>query len=477
MDKQSLVELLRPWNQQHLLAFWDKLDEQSRKGLADQIARLDLKLIARLYQSLVEQNQPAKVQLPPDARTPPVLAWGDPANSPSPENARQAGCRALAEGRIAVLTVAGGQGTRLGFHDPSGRPLPKGMFPIGPISGRSLFQIHAEKVAARRRRHGGALQWLLMTSPATDEQTRRFFAEHDYFALGEDQVRFFCQGTMPAIDARTGKILLEAPDRVALSPDGHGGMLAAIARSGLLDQLISEGVEHLFYFQVDNPLVDVAAPEFLGYHLLARSEMSTQVVRKRDPLEKVGNVVQWNQHVQVIEYSDLPEHLARQRLPDGSLRFWAGSIAVHAFALDFLKRMADRADALPFHSAHKQVPCVDPESDRFPPPRIVPAGKNAVKFERFIFDLLPAARNPVFVEIDPAEGFAPLKDAPGKGENTPEAVRRQMIAQHRRWLVQAGVEVADGVAVEISPLWALDAEEAAQRITPGSRIDEPTYRA
>ncbi len=482
MDKETLLRRLRPWGQAHLLAFWEKLDQQGRQRLGTQIQALDLELVARLYRELVVEGRRVVVDLPAEAHSPPALRFGDPANAISPEAARAAGCEALEQGKIAVLTVAGGQGTRLRFRDEHGRELPKGMYPIGPISGRSLFQIHAEKIAARRRRHRGPLPWLIMTSPATDTQTRRFFGEQDYFGLGPGEVEFFCQGTIPAVDARSGKILLEAADSVSLSPDGHGGTLAALARSGLLGRLLEQGVEHLFYFQVDNPLVDVAAPEFLGYHLLARSEMSTQVIRKRDPLEKVGNVVQWNEHVQVIEYFDLPAELARQTRPDGSLRFWAGSIAVHAFSLAFLKRMAGNAEGLPFHAAHKRVAWVDPLCTEFPPPVIEPGedeqgkpARNAVKFERLIFDLLPAAQRPVFVEIDPAEGFAPLKDAPGEGADDPPAVQAQMIAQHRRWLSWAGAHVAEGAAVEICPLWALDAEEVAERITPGVRIEENEY--
>jgi len=494
MDKQALLKKLRPWGQDHLLAFWDKLNPEGREKLAAQINGLDLELVADLYDRLVLRAKKKQLELPPEAQSPPVVRSSHlndqfPADDPqrkareeAQEAAQAAGCRALAEGKVAVLTVAGGQGTRLGFHDEAGRDLPKGMFPIGPVSNRSLFQIHAEKIAARRRRHRGPLPWLLMTSPATDAQTRRFFQEHDYFGLRADQVEFFCQGTMPAVDAATGRILLEAADCVLLSPDGHGGTLAAMAGSGLLDRLIRRGVEHLFYFQVDNPLVDVAWPEFLGFHLLERSEMSSQVVRKREPLEKVGNVVQWDGRARVIEYSDLPGELARETQPDGSLRFWAGSIGVHVFALDFLQRMADSAGALPFHRADKSVAFVDPRSSEFPPQPIEPKEdaqgnpiKNAVKFERFIFDLMPQARRTVFVEIDRAEGFAPLKDAPEKGADTPQAVRSQMIAQHRRWLTRAGAEVADGVAVEICPLWALDAPEVAQRISRGSRIEQKKY--
>jgi len=230
-------------------------------------------------------------------------------------------------------------------------------------------------------------------------------------------------------------------------------------------------IRHLFYFQVDNPLVDVCWPEFLGYHLLAGSEFSSQVIAKQEPLEKVGNVVQDTDGVlKVIEYSDLPEDVARRRNPDGSLSLWAGSIAVHAMDLAFLGRMAETADSLPFHIAHKKVPQVD-QSGR----RVEPEQPNAIKFERLIFDLLPSAADAIVMEIDAAEGFAPLKNAPGAAHDTPEAVRAAMVAQHRRWLEAAGAEVADGVDVEIGPLWALNSAEVAEKTPPGTRVTEATY--
>ena len=226
----------------------------------------------------------------------------------------------------------------------------------------------------------------------------------------------------------------------------------------------------MFYLQVDNPLVDICAPEFVGYHLLCDCQMSTQVVAKRDPLERVGNVVRVDGKLMVIEYSDLPDDVARRRNPDGSLEIWAGSIAVHVIDTAFLQQMADDSDALPFHVAHKKVAHVDPTGQR-----IEPQAPNAVKFERFIFDLIPQAANAIVVEVDPAEGFAPLKNASGQPQDTPETVKAQMAALHRSWLNRAGIEVPDSVDVEVSPMLALDAEELVGKIPPGTQVTQPTY--
>jgi UDP-N-acetylglucosamine/UDP-N-acetylgalactosamine diphosphorylase len=460
--KEELHALLAPYGQEHLLAFWDRLGSDQRESLAGQIRQIDLGLIARLYQG---KDQLSDYRTLADrAVSPPAFRLDISQNRFTPQQARQRGSQTLAAGAVGAILVAGGQGTRLGFDHP------KGMFPIGPISGRSLFQVHVEKLVAAARRYHVRIPLYLMTSPATHAETVEFFRQHDRFGLSEKDLTIFCQGTMPAVDAASGKILLEAPDRVAASPDGHGGTLAALVRSGALAEMHQRGIGHLFYFQVDNPLVDICGSEFLGYHLLSGAEMSTQVIAKRDPLDKVGNVVQVDGRLMVIEYSDLPDDVARRRSPDGSLAVWAGSIAVHGIDVAFLQRMAQSAEGLPFHIARKKVAHVGPSGQR-----IEPTAPNAVKFERFIFDLIPSARNAIVVEIDPAQGFGPLKNASGAAYDTPEMVRAQMAAQHRQWLQAAGAEVADGVPVEISPLFALDAEELAAKIKPGTRVTEPTY--
>ncbi len=326
-----------------------------------------------------------------------------------------------------------------------------------------MFQIHVEKIIAAARRYGVKIPLYLMTSPKTHDETVEFFNEHNRFGLAEDDLVIFCQGTMPAVDAATGKVLMESPSQIAVSPDGHGGMLTALAASGGLNDVERRGIPHLFYFQVDNPLVDICQAEFIGYHILAGSELTTQVIAKREPLDKVGNVVEVDGRLHVIEYSDLPEDVARRRNADGSLAIWAGSIAVHMMDAGMLRRLSETAEGLPFHYAHKKVAYIDASGRK-----VEPKDLNAIKFERFIFDLMPFSANSIVVEIDPQEGFGPLKNASGAAADTPEMVQSMMIAQHARWLKQAGAEVAENVALEICPLFALDAEEVAQKNPAGN---------
>lgn len=465
--KGDLLTQLARHGQEHLLQFWDELDEAQRAALAGDIGSINFELIGRLARSRDSGENWAA--LARRARPPQAIRLGD-AHPPFPaEKARKRGEAALAAGRVGAVLVAGGQGTRLGFDHP------KGMYPIGPVSGCTLFQILLEKLLAVGRRYGTRVPLYLMTSPATYEETIGFLAEHNRFGLEADDVRVFCQGTMPAVDAANGHLLLAEKGRVSLSPDGHGGLLRSLETGGLLKEIRCRGLDQLFYFQVDNPLVKLCDPTFIGYHLLFQSEMSTQVVAKQFPLEKVGNLVEVDGRTRIIEYSDLPVDDAQRRNADGSLALWAGNTAVHVFDVAFLERVAAEQDSLPFHVALKKVPYVDAAGKC-----VEPTEPNAVKFERFIFDLLPAARRTVAVEVDAATTFAPVKNAPGAERDSPEAVQARMIELHTAWLKQAGLHVAAGTAVEISPLCALEPDDLndhvdAGRIDPARIIDSPRY--
>ncbi len=478
--KQQLLSLLEPFGQEHLLRFWDELSEPQREVLAGQIRSIDFDLIQRLYGRRdveIDATSFAERGKEPPAYRCGILSEGNYKSSAPFEipksRAIAAGEVALAAGRYAVLIVAGGQGTRLGF------PHPKGMFPIGPVQKTTLFQIHCEKVLALAKRFKTAVPLCLMSSPATHEETIDFLGKNDWFGIPENDRFLFCQGTMPAVDLANGKVLLSEKGQIALSPDGHGGMLAAISKPqkagkpSVLDRLHERGIEHLFYFQVDNPLVDICGREFLGYHLLNDSELTSQVIRKQSPSDRVGNIVELDGKLHVIEYSDIPASLANRRRVDGSLEIWAGSIAVHQFKLDFLRRLAPSGTALPFHIAKKKVPFIDPATAAGS--KIEPPEPNAVKFERFIFDLLPSAQNAVVVEVDPARNYAPLKNASGAEEHSPEAVRAQIAAFYAEWLEKAGAQVVPGTPIEISPLFADRPEELKRFFKPGIVFNRPIY--
>ncbi len=421
--KQDLHNELAEHDQEHLLAFWDTLSTQDQRRLAEEIRSVDFELVRRLHSSGPTGEDWAA--LARRAQSPPAFRLQGK-NPFTPQQARKRGEEALRAGHVGAILVAGGQGTRLGFDHP------KGMFPLGPISKSSLFKILFEKLLAARRRYSAAIPLYLMTSPATHEETLDYLARHEHFGLPSEDVRVFCQGVMPAVDEQTGRLLLAASGQLALSPDGHGGMLAALDGSGQLDDIRRRGLRQLFYFQVDNPLVGVCDAEFLGYHLLAGSEMSTQVVAKQTPRDNVGNVVEIDGRVRILEYSDLnplADEIVLRKEADGSPVFWAGNIGVHVIEVAFLERMAASSDSLPFHVARKKVPYVDEKGKL-----VEPEQPNAMKFERFIFDLLPAAERSIVMEVEEAAVFAPVKNASGAERDSPERVQAQMMALHRGWL-------------------------------------------
>jgi len=266
---------------------------------------------------------------------------------------------------------------------------------------------------------------------------------------------------MPAVDY-SGKIMLETPGSLALSPDGHGGSLRALERSGSLDLMAAEGIDTLSYFQVDNPLVRCVDPAFIGWHLSRGSEMSSKTVPKAYPEEKLGHFCLRRGKLVVIEYSDLPLALQRETDPlTGGLRYGAGSIAIHMIDRDFVRRMARGADGLPFHRADKRIATVDAEGR---PAR--PASANGVKFELFVFDALPSARDPVVVETARADDFSPVKNA--EGVDSPATCVADQQRQFARWLGSAGAAVPTdksglpGINLEVSPLFGYDGESFAE---------------
>ncbi len=441
--------------QEQLLRFWDELGEPERERLAGEVGEIDLDLIDELVANLLE-DEPAAAAAPGEIRPP-------EAARPGPEDVL-AGRGMLAAGEVAVVIVAGGQGTRLGFDGP------KGCYPIGPVSDRTLFQIHAEKVVALGRRHGVSVPLYVMTSPQNHAETAAFFDEHGGF--GVEKLRLFVQGEMPAVDRSSGRILLAERGGVALSPDGHGGTIRALERSGALAEMADGGIRTIFYLQVDNPLIAIGDPGFLGAHRRAGAEMSSKVVRKTDPAEKVGLVVVRDGRQEMIEYSDLPDELAERRAPDGGLELWAGSIALHLIDVAFARRLAAGGTRLPFHRAVKPVRFVDEHGNA-----VEPEEPNAVKFEQFIFDALPLAERSLVIETDRATEFEPLKNAAGPA--SPETVRARLSAVYAAWLEEAGVGVPrgeDGLPahpVEISPLVALDSAELAGRVGPGLDVTGP----
>jgi len=468
MDKSALQSKLKSAGQEQVLRFYDQLDAAGRAKLEKQLASQHLDTLNQLAKEYVTHKP--HIPLPKEIR--PVQAYPrvpDAKLRPQYDQAQQRGRDLLKAGKVAAFLVAGGQGTRLGYDGP------KGEFPVTPIKNKPLFQVFAEQLRAYSRDFEKTIPWYIMTSDVNDAATRAFFKQHNFFGCNPADVFFFEQGMMPAF-AMDGKLLLAEKDSLALSPDGHGGSLRALERSGAIADMRKRGIEHLSYFQVDNPLVHCIDPLFLGLHDISGSEMSSKTIPKAGALEKVGNFVIGDGVLQVIEYSDLPEDLAKQTNADGTLRFNAGSIAIHALRVSFIERLnAGGQLKLPWHRAEKKVPYVDDKGQAIKPDK-----PNAIKLEQFVFDAIPLAKNAIVYETDRAEEFSPVKNA--EGTDSPATCKRDQIRRAARWLREAGITIPEkggepDATLEISPLYATTAQQVKDRaaksqpaVTPGSTV-------
>lgn len=435
--------------QEHVLRFLPELDEAQADRLLSQVEGLDLPRLARLIDEVLGSGHESvpEGELEPAELLP--VADGE-AEQRRDAEAREAGEELLRAGQVGAFLVAGGQGTRLGYDGPKGR------FPVGPLTRRSLFAYHAHRVLASCRRYDATLPFYVMTSAANHASTVAAFEEAAWFGLDPEQVRFLTQGMLPAVD-REGRLLLAARDSLALSPDGHGGCFAAMQASGALDDMRARGLRDLFYFQVDNPLAQVFDPVFIGHHLLGRSEMSTKVVEKSEPGEKVGVLARRGARHCLVEYSDLPAELAAARDGDGKLRYRAGNIAIHALHLPFVERLLQDGAGLPVHRADKKVPYVDEAGQR-----VEPSEPNGVKMEMFVFDALTRAERVVQQEVRREDEFAPVKNA--EGSDSPATAEAALSDQAKRWMRAAGLALPEGPA-EVGPLFALDPDEFQRNLT------------
>lgn len=470
----SVRDRLAAVGQEHLLRFYDELEPAAAASLVEQINSVELDTLPRLIDTYVHGDE--HFEIPADIEPAPYYPR-DPASPVRPwsrDAAAELGERLIAEGKVGCFTVAGGQGSRLGYDGP------KGCYPTGVISNKPLFQIFAEGILANSRKHGVAIPWYVMTSPLNHEATEAFFREHNHFGLRADDVMFFMQGTMPSFDKDSGKVLLTGKSTIATSPDGHGGAIKALHASGASADMRNRGVEHISYWQVDNPNIHVLDPVFIGLHAGAEDssgEMSGKMLPKAEAKEKVGVFCRSAGRTMVIEYSDLPDELAEQTNPDASLRYLSGSPAIHMLGVAFVDKVAsDPAFALPYHRAVKKVAHIDIETGL----PIEPIEPNAVKLERFVFDAIPLAESSIVLETDRVEEFAPVKNKDG----VDSIVTSKQLQTERaaRWLEAAGVKVprkADGApdcVIEISPLTATSAEELAGRgglpreIKPGASV-------
>lgn len=476
---ESLKAKFDAAGQGHLFHFWPQLDESQRSALLAQLTDLDVERVNRVFAKAIEaESTPPsdndKIEPPPADAVDSVLN----ASADKVAEWRKAGLDAIARGSVGVILMAGGQGTRLGSSDP------KGCYDIGLPSHKSLFQYQAERIAglqavaakeAGKPKGSVVIPWYVMTSGPTRQATEKYFKDHDYFGLDEKNIIFFEQGeyhfcnqstipftifiagTLPCF-TMDGKVYLDSPSQVAVAPDGNGGLYAALRKPltstdparTVLSDLESRKITHVHAYCVDNCLVRVADPVFLGFSILKQADCAAKVARKTAPTESVGVIALRGGRFGVLEYSEISKEDAERRdaqYPD-ELAFRAANIANHVFSTAFLARVESFEDKMAFHIARKKIPHVDIQTGK----NVKPSEPNGMKLELFVFDVFPYAENLVILEVDRREEFSPLKNAPGTKSDNPETSRADLLAQQRRFLEAAGATIKEGVEIELSPL-------------------------
>ena len=450
IDESAIRAQVESRGQGHLFTLLDQAQSDLRQLFFQDLAAIDWDLLERLKLQMQQPEQGAATDLAPA----PSISKGK--DETRDAEARARGEELLRAGKVAAFVVAGGQGSRLGFAGP------KGKFPATPVRSKTLFEIFGAKIKALNNRYQQTIPWYVMTSRGNHDETLAYFQEKQYFGLDKTNVMLFSQDMLPAMDGE-GRLLLQGPGELFMSPNGHGGSLLALRNGGAIADMKQRRVEQLFYFQIDNPLAVMADPVFVGYHDLAQAEMSTKVVAKRNADEKVGVVGLVGGQYGVIEYSDLSADERCATDDSGQLRFKDGNIAIHMIRRDFVESMTTAGLDLPYHVAKKDVPDIDPLTGS-------PRKTAGVKFETFVFDALARCQNSVVLEVDRAVEFAPIKNA--EGEDSPATSTAAQVEMFASWLELAGQKLPrneTGMIVqtlEIDPIFADSAEALSTRDLP-----------
>ncbi|CAL8276630.1 unnamed protein product [Merluccius merluccius] len=473
--------------QSHLLQFWSDLSEEERAGFLLDLAELDLEGLQQHCEAAVCAAESQSAGPDQDQHLDPVPAElvgsvvkSDKAALVDWENE---GLLQISESRVGVMLLAGGQGTRLGV------PYPKGMYNVGLPSGKTLYHIQSERIRKIQKladlKHATkcTVPWYIMTSEFTLSPTEGFFKESGYFGLDPSNVVMFEQRMIPAVTF-DGKVILQDKGKIAMAPDGNGGLYQALVDNKVLEDMARRGVEYLHVYCVDNILVKLADPHFIGFCVSKGADCGAKVVAKASPSEPVGVVCMMDGVAQVVEYSEIQPETAERRGLGGELLFSAGNICNHFFTRAFLQEVvAEHKGKLKQHVALKKVPFVDESGNH-----VKPSKPNGIKMEKFVFDVFPFARNFVAFEVVREEEFSPLKNADGAATDTPTTARRALLAQHYRWALAAGASFSDEhgktlparataeedppVQCEISPLVSYFGE-GLERLLKGSTLTSP----
>ncbi|KAF2258461.1 nucleotide-diphospho-sugar transferase [Lojkania enalia] len=440
--------------QEQVFAFYDNLSTAEKASLFEQLSGFDVDYINQITEKALhpakQESAKSTIEPLPDNATSSVLD----SKEDDLQKWYDSGLELIAENEVAVVLMAGGQGTRLGSSAP------KGCFDIGLPSKKSLFQLQGERIAKAEQlakktygKKSVTVPWYVMTSGPTRGPTEKFFEENNYFGLERENVTIFEQGVLPCI-SNEGRILLESKSKVAVAPDGNGGLYQALIQSGVVADMGKRGIKHIHAYCVDNCLVKVADPTFIGFSASKNVDIATKVVRKRNAKESVGLILQKNGRPDVVEYSEIDTADAEAKDPKNPelLKFRAANIVNHYYSYSFLESIPEWARKLPHHVARKKIPYVNTDNGE----TIKPEKPNGIKLEQFVFDCFPFLTLDKFacMEVKREDEFSPLKNARGTGEDDPDTSKKDIMMQGKKWVEAAGAVVvseSDDDGVEVSP--------------------------
>lgn len=402
MEKTQLEEKLKKYNQTHILSIYELDDDEKKKIIEEQIERIDFDLVMDLYKSVSN-----KINFGNDKIEPIQFCDKEKLSDREYNKYYKLGEEKISSGKYAVVTMAGGQGTRLGHTGP------KGTFDIGLDSHMSIFEILASYLKEACAKYNVRIPWYIMTSEENNDQTVDFFEENNYFCYDKSCVTFFRQGKLPMI-SEDGKILINEDGVIKEAADGNGGIYNSMKKNGIIDDMKRRNVEWIFVGPVDNVLLKMVDPILLGLAIDKNVLAGGKSTVKRSPSEKVGVFCKRNGRPSVVEYIDIPQDMAEKIDENGELLFGESHINCNLFNIAAIECVADKS--LPYHAAHKKAKYMD-ESRNI----IAPDKPNAYKFESFIFDAFDTLDDIVVLRVDREQEFAPVKNA--EGEDSPETAR------------------------------------------------------
>ena len=404
MNYAEALEKLQQYKQEHVLRFYEKMDVEKQKELLRQIEDIKLEEIEELYNSIKNPKNNKQTDVEP-------IEYIDKEKLSGEEKEKyiKIGNEALASGKIAAVTMAGGQGTRLG-HDG-----PKGTFDLGLASHKSLFEIICDTFKEVQMKNNCTIPWYVMTSEENNDVTEKFFEQNNYFGYPKEKVTFFKQGKYPMIDIN-GKILLDENGLIKEAADGHGGVYIAMIKNGIMEDMKRKGIKWVIVGGVDNVLVKMFDPLFIGLYIEQGFCSGSKSVVKKYPEEKVGVFCKKDGRPSIIEYSELPEKMAHETDENGELKFGESNIIVHIFELETMKEISK--NILPYHAALKKANYMDENGNI-----VIATEPNAYKFEAFIFDAFEQLENMTIFRVKREEEFAPVKNSDEKGVDCPKTAR------------------------------------------------------